>query len=292
VKGMAGADGRRFTPYDHSLHSASIHLTGARERRQALAAALTNVLGSEAQLAAHATTIAYASEEVKSAARDMAAMFRDAGRTVELIAPTSLHPVRALWRGGDRREWETVQVDALGGNIGSVRLPRVLTRADSLHFVAAVGDVNTRGPLALGVAARFAHPKWAVLARIAGDRSPRLADVALALRPGWIVLTGGVPPLAIAAVTTDLIAAELVGLALRREMTVTDTDMPGVWEDPLVQRATELRLGVALPTLLTLKTSWEDGGTAPAAFDALCTRLRFRIGLEIVVDVVDDNTSY
>jgi len=276
---MAEADGRRVTPYDHSLHSASIHLTGARETRQALVAALTNVLGPEAQLGAHATTIAYASAEAKSAAQAVAATFRDAGHTVKLIGPTSLHSVKALWRGGDRREWEAVQVDALGGNIGRVRLPRVLTRAESPHFVAAVGDVNTRGPIALGVAARFTHPKWAVLARIAGDRSPRLADVALALRPGWILLTGGIPPLAIAAVTTDLIAAELVGLALRRETVVTDTDMPGVWEDPLVQRATELRLGVALPTLLTLKTSWVDRGTAPAAFDALCTRLRFCIGL-------------
>ncbi|MDQ3044997.1 MAG: hypothetical protein M3R06_07595, partial [Chloroflexota bacterium] len=120
-------------------------------------------------------------------------MIRAPGHKVELIGPTSLVPTGLFRRGKRSREWDAVPVGDTGGTVGSVRLPRDLTRAGSLLFVSTVGGAGSHVPIALGVAARLAEPKWAALARLAGNRSPRLADLALALQPDWIVLTAEAP---------------------------------------------------------------------------------------------------
>ncbi|MDQ3045097.1 MAG: hypothetical protein M3R06_08110, partial [Chloroflexota bacterium] len=100
------------------------------------------------------------------------------------------------------------------------------------------------------------------------------------------------PSMALVVVTKDLIAAELLGLALRRETADPDANSPGVWEDPLVQRATELHLGVALPSMIKLTSGWAHPEAPPKEFEALVTRLRPRLGLAPLCAVVDDNIAF
>jgi len=274
-------------PPDQKSSRTAIDLVGAHSASDALVAALGDSRSERVP-----AVIAYANGEARSTARTVATIFRAVGRKAELIGPTSLRPASFMGRATRRGDWDEVAVADAGGTIGSVRLPGIMTRADALFFVTSVGDFGSHGPLALGMAARFVDPKRAVLARIAGDRSPRLADVALAMRPDWILLSGVVSRLALVATTSDPIVAELLGLALRRETADPDADVPGVWEDALVQRATELGLGVGLPSHISLRTRWTDPGASPVAFKTLVSRLRARIGLSLTGDVVDDNISF
>ncbi len=67
--------------------------------------------------------------------------------------------------------------------------------------------------------------------------------------------------------SADLIAAELAGLAVWTAAQPSGHDRLGPWEDPVVQRATELDLGVQLPSDLTLLPAWvgssaDDAGLA------------------------------
>jgi hypothetical protein len=54
----------------------------------------------------------------------------------------------------------------------------------------------------------------------------------------------------------DLVAAELAGLGLWLANLPKERERIGPWEDPVVQRATELDLGVKLPSELTLRPIW------------------------------------
>jgi hypothetical protein len=56
--------------------------------------------------------------------------------------------------------------------------------------------------------------------------------------------------------SADLIAAELAGLALWTASLPEGLERIGPWEDPVVQRATELDFGVQHPSDLVLHARW------------------------------------
>jgi hypothetical protein len=57
-------------------------------------------------------------------------------------------------------------------------------------------------------------------------------------------------------VTGDPIAADLLGLSLSRDPNAGDEELIGPWEDAIVQRATELEVGVRLPSDISLELVW------------------------------------
>ena len=73
------------------------------------------------------------------------------------------------------------------------------------------------------------------------------AEIALAVQPRLILLSTTWQDVPILVATSDQIAAELAGLALRQLLNDADVAAVGPWEHPLVQYATELNLGVATP---------------------------------------------
>jgi hypothetical protein len=221
--------------------------------------------------------------EQRAAQRVAALATETSGQAAPIVVAPS-----GLFSGAPRRSvrggafWVTVEVGARGERIGRVPVRRDVAGAGSLVAVAALRlDRAERPPLALGLWPGFVHPRLALAARLGGDRVPFVAEIALAFAPRLLLLVGQTATRSFAVATSDRIAADLVGLALRAEYVAPDADRVGPWEDPLVQRATELGLGVRLPRQINLQTLGtgraDDDGSAE--LPALGSRLRLTLGM-------------
>lgn len=133
----------------------------------------------------------------------------------------------------------------------SVKVPRPLVQTEGLCLITDIpGEHSTHGLRPMETLALVTHPRYSLPLRIGSAHKSRSADLAAALRPRLIILSRSFQSLQLVLATTDMIVAELCWLALARR--ASDDDAPGVWEDPVVQRATELDLGVRLPSQIVL----------------------------------------
>ncbi|MGE3797610.1 MAG: hypothetical protein AB7G88_07195 [Thermomicrobiales bacterium] len=148
------------------------------------------------------------------------------------------------------RRRSRVDTESVAPRLREVRLPTALTTARTvIAIIDARGDPRRRPDYGIGVWARLASPRHRLGARITGAREGLTAEIALA-RPPDIVYTvdelwkGG--PVALVQ-AHDLIASEVISLAIRDLRTDRAAEQGGPWEDPLVQRATEIGLGIPGP---------------------------------------------
>jgi hypothetical protein len=204
------------------------------------------------------------------------------GRRALIAAPSGLFPGTTRWSARRLAGCVAVDLGNRGERINHVLVRRDVAGAGTLVAVAALRlDRAGRPPLALGLWPGFVHPRLALAARLGGERVPLVAEIALAFAPRVLVLVGQTRSRALAVATTDRIAADLVGLALRAEYADTDADRLGPWEDPLVQRTTELGLGVRLPRQINLRVVWTDRANDAGALEtsSLAARLRLALGI-------------
>ena len=182
---------------------------------------------------------------------------------------------------GSRDRWVEVDLAGTGARVERVPVRREVAIAPALIGVGAIGDAGDAGPLAFGLWLPFIGPRLALAARLGGDRAPLGADLAAAVRPRLSVLVGYMGTLLVVAATPDPIAAELTGLAIRHGAVAGPAELPRPWEDPLVQRATELGLGVPHPSYLELHPVWAGSVDSPAAqaLDALADHVTDALGL-------------
>lgn len=144
--------------------------------------------------------------------------------------------------------------------------------------VGRIGSASDRAPLAIGLWQYYVHPRLAIPARLSGDRAPLLADLATPFRPSLLVLIGNLQGYVVTVATADLVAAELVGLALR--FATTESELrPRPWEDRVVQRATELDLGVRLPRQIDLAVVTAGGVQRGEAVERVIRQLHETLGL-------------
>lgn len=174
-------------------------------------------------------------------------------------------------------EWRDAPVPAEGAALDTVLFPTPLLRAAHRIIAVDIVEVARHGPFVLDLAARYTHPRNRV--RLVGDRQrPSLAaEVTSALSFDLVVMALILPEGTAFATTTDLIAGELLALALAERCFGTTKSFSGPWEDPVVQRATELHLGALLPANIRLSVSGpsaEDGWAV-----ALRDHVRRRLGL-------------
>jgi hypothetical protein len=113
--------------------------------------------------------------------------------------------------------------------------------------LATVDARHRRGPFALDLPARFLHPADRVRLAARPDRLRALADVAAVAPPAACLVVTPVGAGWLAVTTRDPIAAELWALALAERHHDAALEMQGPWEEPAVQRATELGLGIRIP---------------------------------------------
>jgi hypothetical protein len=158
-----------------------------------------------------------------------------------VIRPDS-GPGSLFRRGG---HWTEVDIDAGAQRLHAVKMPAALIDAQRLIAIVDVRGIDDRRPVvALGLWTLFAHPIVRAGARFAGARDGLIAEIALAVHPDRYVVIDSdrAHGLTFVIATADPIAADLMVLALRQGR--ARVRGAGPWEDPLVQAATELDLGV------------------------------------------------
>ena len=178
-------------------------------------------------------------------------------------------------------DWVAVPVADRTDRIASVQVLRSVATAVCLVGAVDIDAHRGRGGLAIGLWMRVIHPTRGIPARLALPRLTIAADLAMAVAPRLMVLTGRIGNLSVAVATPDLIVAELFGLALRAAQHRDGSTTIGPWQQPLVQRATELHLGVTIPDQIHLLPMWSGPSTLDLemAFTDLIQSVRDRLGL-------------
>jgi hypothetical protein len=169
-----------------------------------------------------------------------------------------------------------VHVGSRAERISIVRLPDSIVRANAIVGVNDVRrETGARPTLAIGIWSRFAGPRERLGARLGTLEQGLAAEIALAFQPAVILLADTWRGLTVVVATSDQVAAELVGLAVRG----TDGDEQiGPWQDPLVQRATELNLGVLLPDRIAIRIATPNSTPKDRATTIL-TEIAGRLGV-------------
>jgi len=109
------------------------------------------------------------------------------------------------------------------------------------------------------------------------SRADDAVDVNLVVRISVSVIGKMVGSFAMVGVTSDPIAAELFAMALADEDLAVNRAVVGPWEDRVIQRATELELGVRIPQDLSISLAGEISQPAREAVERIVRR--FGVGL-------------
>jgi len=181
-------------------------------------------------------------------------------------------------------EWITVDVSSRGARLEQVVLSRSLFDSEMLFGYSHLDRPERMGgpvTVALDLWREFSRA-WERFASRLGDEGVELAaDIALGVVARRYYLAATVAGTTIMAATPDPIVAEIAGRALLRLRPRRDNDMMVVpWEEPLVQRAAELRLGAQTPDDVTLALRWNGGSAGQTRFDALTRDLADLIAVE------------
>lgn len=178
----------------------------------------------------------------------LAAAVRDALRHLGTSASLRLpaNPAAALLgRGG--HGWTSLAIRPPDAPAATMRLPTRLADAGAIWTVTDVDAVAGSGPYVLDLVARYAAPGAWLRRRPGRHRGDVRVDVNLACRPACCLAGKATGGGVVVSVTDDPVAAELFALALADEALPADRTVSGPWEDRVVQRATELELGVQIP---------------------------------------------
>jgi hypothetical protein len=147
----------------------------------------------------------------------------------------------ALVRRREATPWSRITVEN-----ANWRVDRRL--ADGRYVVLTTVDAASRGgPFVLDLPGRFLHPADRIRLAARPDRLRLLADIAAAALPIACLVVTPVAGGLLTVATRDPIAAELWALALAERYHDAALEMQGPWEEPAVQRATELGLGIRIP---------------------------------------------
>lgn len=199
---------------------------------------------------------------------------RAAGVESHLEVPGN--PVALLSRlARDDSRWRAATISPPDREARTVRLPTSILDAARLWVVTDVDAVSGRGPYALDLLSRYVDPISRARHLGSRERETVPVEVNLARTPDRYVLTKDTGAFVLGAVTSDPIAAELLALSLADEDLGRDHRVTGPWEDPMVQRATELDLGVRLPQEIRVTVS----GGRSEAIDGMIARIFARIGV-------------
>lgn len=109
---------------------------------------------------------------------------------------------------------------------------------------------------ALGLWPLLESPGLRLRRRLAHDPGTATVEAALAAQPVRTVLVGREHGLVIAVVGRDLLAVEVLGRALRTALQPIGDLGLSPWEAPVVQRGTELALGVTHPDRIRVEPVW------------------------------------
>jgi hypothetical protein len=199
---------------------------------------------------------------------------------VLVVAP----PRRSVVRRS-RGDWIAVDVGVRAQRLTTVALPTALATAGSIVVANDLRLESVRRPVfAIGLWARYADWRVRLGARLSDEREGLTAEIAAAVAPRLLLLADRWQSLSLLAATTDQIAAELTGRTLRPTTGAGDDEPLGPWEAPLVQRATELDLGVRSPSQVAIRAHLlvREGSQLPTTFARWVDAFAGRLGVKDV----------
>jgi hypothetical protein len=202
-------------------------------------------------------------------------------KTTQIVAPTKLAMSGWVRSARTRDTWAAVDVSDRSDRLDIAWFRRELADASTLIAINEVPAGKVNEPLVLGMWAMFAHPRQRIGALAGDDRTGLRAELAVAVRPSLVILLGESHerPLVIAA--QDQLAAELLGRALQSiDLPDPFDEAVGPWELPLIQRATELNIGIKLPLQLNIEAVWagEPGEPGEQLHAATVDQIRLALG--------------
>lgn len=154
--------------------------------------------------------------------------------------------------------WIDRPVNASDSTLTSVTLPQDIAQANHRIVVTDVVEVARKGPFVLDLPARYVHPRQRMRILSSSQREAQAAEVASAFSSELFAIYLAQREGVMLAATTDIVAAELVALAMSELCVGSPRSFTGPWEDAVVQRATELELGVLLPNRLRIIVNGPD----------------------------------
>ena len=173
--------------------------------------------------------------------------------------------------------WCEVLIERADAVLKKVALPAELMQSRQRSLVCDLDRVAARGPFVLDVLGRYLHPRDRMRVLATSQRQQSLAEVNLALPGTSVLICMSVGGGALAALTSDPILGELTALALSELKIDRDVEFTGPWEDPIVQRATELELGVRLPS--EIEMHWDVDDRVADSISAIEDHVAMRLGL-------------
>lgn len=180
-------------------------------------------------------------------------------------------------------EWIKVNLGKRSDRLDSVVFPRSLFDSEMVYAAVNLDRPLGRGErqiVAIGIWSQFARTLERFGARASDERQGLSAEIALGMVARRYVLAARVGGSTIVASSPDPVAAELIGRALLRiRSSRVDDTMVAPWEEPIVQRAAELGLGVKTPDDIDLFASWGGDHRQEPRFNELAIELAELIGI-------------
>jgi hypothetical protein len=177
--------------------------------------------------------------------------------------------------------WAAVDIDDRSDRLTVAWLRKELVGAETVVAINKVVAGKLNEPLVLGMWAMFAHPRQRIGALAGDDRTGLRAELAVAVHPKLTILLGESQERPLIIATQDQLAAELTGRALQ-SLNMPDPygEAVGPWELPLIQRATELNIGIKLPRQLDIVAVWagESGEPGEQLHEATVEQIRLALG--------------
>lgn len=209
----------------------------------------------------------------------VAATLEREDRRARIVTPPS--SLAAAWLRARSTPWVAVDVSGRSERLDRVWMPDYLGPARSIVLLNRLRPKQDLAePIAIGVWARFAHPRQRTGAIASREHGGLAVDIALGVRPASILLVAGNDSLPVLFETDDQVAAELAGRAFLEHAAGPNHDQSGPWEDPAIQRATELGLGVRFPAEIHAEVRWiGEPGSSADAFHSRASHWLHRMGV-------------
>lgn len=173
--------------------------------------------------------------------------------------------------------WIDRPIRSADSAVDSVTYPADVAQANHRIIVTDVVEIARTGPFVLDLPARYIHPRQRMRLLASGQREASAAEVASALPADLYVVCLAQREGLVAGSTTDPIAAELLALAMSELSFGAPRGFSGPWEDPVVQRATELQMGVLHPSAIVIVP---DGPERNANWSRrIVDHIRLRLGI-------------
>lgn len=183
----------------------------------------------------------------------LAALRARSGNFETLTASTAI----SGWLAARSRQWTEVDLSGRGDRLARATLPAALFEAEAVAAIVDLTSFNPKRPaIAIGLWAQFAHPRQRFGAVLGDQATGLVAEIALAAPAAIYFIAASWRGKPMLAVADDMIAAELIGLAIGQAQADPDLEPVGPWEQPLVQRAGDLGLGVRLPAQIEFAVEW------------------------------------